>query len=864
MGRRLVNASYDATQLLSLPSNFTNSPVAIVYLDLDSYLREKQNPDEPWARALHAKLVNRLSKAGAKAVVFDIIFDQARPDDPEDDRAFADAMHRFGKVVLAAEINRSSRGAVGVEGVESHQLTMPASVFSSAAAAWGIASFLPDDDFVVRRHFEGYAGTEQPALALATAKLCGIQKEKKAATPWIRYYGGPLTIPHVSYSAALHPAEVPDEFFRGKIILVGARPMAGTFQQFRDEFRSPLTFFNPENLFMPAVEIHATELINLARGDSLYRQSVQTEALILFLSAVLSTLGIFFLRPWVAWIFALTAELATIGGMGFVLPGQGIWFPWMIIAAVQIPGALGGSILYQSLAWYRQRRSLEAQRRADEAKIREQASLIDKAQDAIVLVDLEGGVTFANPSARQLYGWDLNGKVRENGARDIFPVKREQFEQARHVAIAQGEWLGEMEQKAHDGRKINAASRCTLIRDDRGNAKSLLFISTDITEKKRLEAEFYRAQRMESIGALAGGMAHDLNNALSPILMGLQLLQKEQQDEETRRMLTVMEDNTHRGADMVRQVLLFSRGREEDREILSPANLIRDVERMTSQMFPKSIRLATMVPADLWPITGNATQLHQVLLNLCVNARDAMPGGGDITLAADNVELTADEARPIPGARAGQFILLVVSDTGMGIPPDVLPRIFEPFFTTKPVGKGTGLGLSTVARIVKQHGGFIHLRSELGRGTTFDIYLPARQLPGAQTDRVAKAETEFPRGEGETILVADDEQSVREMITLALTAQGYRVITAANGAEALALLEQHTAAIRLALLDIDMPVLSGLDARAALRQKSPTLPVVMMTGDAPEAFIAEDGERLAKPFQLRALLSLVSKRLSNR
>ena len=210
----------------------------------------------------------------------------------------------------------------------------------------------------------------------------------------------------------------------------------------------------------------------------------------------------------------------------------------------------------------------------------------------------------------------------------------------------------------------------------------MLFINTDVTEKKRLELEFFRAQRIESIGVLAGGMAHDLNNALSPILMGLQLLQKQRSDEETRRMLSVMEENTHRGADMVRQVLLFSRGRDGEKEPLSLGSLVREMERIVRQTFPKSINVAALVPADLWPVLGNATQLHQVLLNLCVNARDAMPHGGELTMAVDNVEVAVDETRQIPNGMPGRFVMLLVSDTGGGIPPEVLPRIFEHFFTT--------------------------------------------------------------------------------------------------------------------------------------------------------------------------------------
>jgi two-component system cell cycle sensor histidine kinase/response regulator CckA len=344
---------------------------------------------------------------------------------------------------------------------------------------------------------------------------------------------------------------------------------------------------------------------------------------------------------------------------------------------------------------------------------------------------------------------------------------------------------------------------------------------------------------------IAGGMAHDLNNSLAPILMGLQLLQKQRHDAETRRMLSVMEANTHRGADMVRQVLLFSRGRGGEKELLPLGGLVREMERIVRRTFPKSINVAALVPADLWPVIGNATQLHQVLLNLCVNARDAMPRGGELTLATDNVELVAIEARQIPNGAPGRFVMLI------------LPRIFEPFFTTKPAELGTGLGLSTLVRIVSQHGGFVNVKSEPGRGTTFEIYLPCATLaPTAEIKRVPTAG--LPRGNGELILVVDDEQSVREMVSLGLTAQGYRVITAANSAEAIALFEQRGGEVRLVLLDTDMPVLDGRATIPLLRAQAPTVPIVLMSGEVEAISNTDTIARLAKPFQLEELLRTIT------
>ena len=864
LGTSLVRASYDWSQAFGVSEALSNSPVVIVYLDLDSHLREKQSPAEPWSRALHAILLQRLTTAGAKAVVFDIIFGEPGAD-PVADRDLADAMRVNGHVVLAAEISRSSRDTQKVEGIESLQLSLPAKPFMDAAAAWGVANARVDDDFVVRQHFHGLLNQDQPSLTLATAKLLGISPAIYKKPQWVHYYGGALSIPHVSYSSALHPDEVSDEFFRDKIVFIGARPMAGTFRERKDEFRNPLSAWGDKELFMPAVEVHATQLLNLLRDETLHRLSPLTEVLLLTLTAALFGLALFYFRPLKATGVALLGELAVFGIVALVLPAQKLWFPWLIISAVQIPVALAGSVLFQSLEWIRQKRKFETQRRADEAKIREQAALIGNAQDAILVQDLSGGIIYANPSAERLYGW-ITAELQNDGVvQRILAPSQPRFAEACKVALANGEWLGELEQTTRDGRKLMVESRCTLIKDERGQPKSLLFINTNVTEKKHLEAEFFRAQRMESIGALAGGMAHDLNNALSPILIGLQLLQKERQNDDTQRMLGVMETNTHRGADMVKQLLLFSRGRDSEKEPLSVSNLVREMERIVRQIFPKSINVAALVPADLWPVFGNATQLHQVLLNLCVNARDAMLVGGELTLAADNVDLSVAEAEQIPNGKSGRFVMLLVSDTGTGIPAEILPRIFEPFFTTKPVGQGTGLGLSTTVRIVNQHGGFLNVKSEPGHGTSFEIYLPCATIePTPETKRESDIPTS--RGHGELILLVDDEQAVREMVSLILTEYGYRVLTAANGAEAIATFDEHADAIQLILLDTEMPVMGGAATLAAIRSRAAKVSVVTMSGEP-----VFDGvmsakeypavETLRKPFQLKELLETVAKNL---
>ena len=442
----------------------------------------------------------------------------------------------------------------------------------------------------------------------------------------------------------------------------------------------------------------------------------------------------------------------------------------------------------------------------------------------------------------------------------IHPEDREKVTQAVRQTLGEGQTYSlEHRIVRMDGEVRIVHERAEIVQDDTGKTVQMVGTVQDITEQKRIEAEFLRAQRLDSVGALAGGMAHDLNNALSPILMGIQIIRRQLHDPETRQMLTVMEANTHRGAEMVRQVLTFARGREGERDLLNVGRLVREMENIIRQTLPKSIAVTATVPPDLWPVLGNATQLHQVLLNLCVNARDAMPGGGELTLAVDNVELSPEEAKGIPEAAPGPYVMLLVSDTGSGIPPEVLPRIFEPFFTTKDPGKGTGLGLSTIARIIRNHGGFVSVKSEVGAGTTFESYFPRAAAPPPPVATTLPAG--LCRGQGELLLFIDDDWSVREMVCPTLKEQGYRVLSAANGAEALALLSQHAREVRVVLTDLAMPVMDGTATLEALRMRFPDLPVIVMSGSleaGQDRLPAGIAAFLPKPFPLEQLLTVIA------
>jgi two-component system, cell cycle sensor histidine kinase and response regulator CckA len=355
-----------------------------------------------------------------------------------------------------------------------------------------------------------------------------------------------------------------------------------------------------------------------------------------------------------------------------------------------------------------------------------------------------------------------------------------------------------------------------------------LVVANDITEKKKVEAQLFRTQRMESLGTLAGGIAHDLNNVLTPILMAVQLLKDRVQDESSHHMLETLETSAKRGSAIVRQVLTFARGLEGEKAPVQPRHLLTNMEKMLRETFPKSVQVRLEVPQGLWLIPADPTQLDQVLLNLCVNARDAMPYGGNLTISAQNTILDEHYARLNVQATAGAHVVIEVVDTGQGIPPGIVDKIFDPFFTTKEVGKGTGLGLSTVAAIVKSHGGFVNVYSEIGKGTSFKVYFPA--LVSAESRDAAFPQTHLPAGNGELILVVDDEAAVRDITRITLESYNYRVATACDGAEGLACYAQQRKDVSVVLLDMMMPILDGPATVRALATIDPNVRIIAASG----------------------------------
>jgi len=386
--------------------------------------------------------------------------------------------------------------------------------------------------------------------------------------------------------------------------------------------------------------------------------------------------------------------------------------------------------------------------------------------------------------------------------------------------------------------------------------------------KRQLELQFLRVQRMESIGSLAGGVAHDLNNALVPVLVGISFLRQKQHDPDTDQMLALMENSVRRSAEMIKQMLTFARGAEGKPTVIRVELLLRELEKIVRDVFPKSIQWRVKVPEDVWSVSGSTTQLHQVLMNLCINARDAMPKGGVIAMAAENISLDEQQVRIFPEIQPGRYLLINVSDSGVGMTPEVLEKIFQPFFTTKEPGKGTGLGLSTSRHIVRNHGGFITVKSELGKGTTVSVYLPAISKSSAEEEE--RKRPALPAGHGELILVVDDEAAICEITKATLENYGYRVLVAASGPEAVAIFAENRDKIKLALTDASMPYMDGRATCLALRKLNPNIKIIAASGNSERKEEEDTAFRVAvqafiqKPYTVDKLVTTVHEVLTGK
>ena len=495
-------------------------------------------------------------------------------------------------------------------------------------------------------------------------------------------------------------------------------------------------------------------------------------------------------------------------------------------------------------------------RKQAERTLVEQAEMLNLAHDAIVVRGSEDRViTFWNTGAEHLYGWTATEAIGRRVDELIYDDP-EQYLTVAHSLALSGEFRGEVHQVAKDGRRLVVSARANVVPGSGDRPGSVLVIQSDITEHRKLENQFLRAQRLESIGTLASGVAHDLNNVLAPILMSAPLLREEEITSALKhKIIDTIEASAERGAQIVKQVLTFARGVEGDRVLVDPRHLIKEMAEIAQQTFPKMIAITTRYAEGLDLIEGDPTQLHQVLLNLAVNARDAMPTGGKLLISAENLEVDEHYAAMTPDTKPGPHVLIVVSDTGTGIPPHVMDKMFDPFFTTKEIGKGSGLGLSTVLGIVKSHGGGVNAYSS-PQGTTFRIHLPA--AAGQQLE-VRETQSELPRGQGETILLVDDEPAICEVAEVLLGKSGYKVLVADDGPAALAIFAQRQGEISVVITDLLMPIMNGLSLARIIRKMNPLARIVLSSGREDDCAPAElnaigVAASLTKPYTQATLL----------
>ena len=499
------------------------------------------------------------------------------------------------------------------------------------------------------------------------------------------------------------------------------------------------------------------------------------------------------------------------------------------------------------------------ERKLSDERILQQASLLDKAQDAILVCDLNHRIIFWNKGAERVYGWKSENVLGREIGEIIGEGDNGVIEKPSKTHPNSDEWLKETAHYTKNQIKIIVVSRWTLVRNEIGQPDYFLIINTDITNLKQAEEQLFRSQRMESIGTLAGGIAHDLNNVLSPILMSVEMLQSDEAIEKSGEpWLSIIRENTMRGASLLKQVLTFARGAEGERINVELRHLVKDLIEVLKETLPKTITVKFNVAPELETISGDPTQIHQVLMNLSVNARDAMPDGGRLTITAQNVTLDETAAQVNIEAHAGKYVLFEVKDTGTGMSPKIVNRIFDPFFTTKEVGKGTGLGLSTALSIVKSHGGFINTYSEPNRGTRFSVYLPVNENENSESE-TATQNLPFPTGDGELILIVDDEKHIRQVTSATLEKYGYQTLTASDGAEALAIYKQNAEKIRLVLTDMAMPVMDGATLISALQQLDPQPKIISASGltSGHKTEINADAF-LTKPFTAEKLLKTLA------
>ncbi len=486
---------------------------------------------------------------------------------------------------------------------------------------------------------------------------------------------------------------------------------------------------------------------------------------------------------------------------------------------------------------------------------------VETSEEVIFITSVDGIITFINPAFTKLYGYQPEEVIGKVTPRILKSGKMEMGEYQHFWSTLLSKQTMKMEliNKTKDGRFVTLEISVNPILGENNIILGFLALQRDITERKSLEQQFLRTQRLESLGMLAGGIAHDLNNIISPISMASEILRYRFKEPEHQQIIDTIETSAKRGGDIVKQILTFARGVGGKFGSVQIKHILKDLLDMMKETFPRLITIQSDIAKNLWMIQADATQIHQVIMNLCVNARDAMPEGGTLTLRAENVVIDEELARTNIGAKPGNYILVTVQDSGIGIPSSIIDKIFDPFFTTKDVGKGTGLGLSTAYSIIQNHKGFLILSSELGKGTTFKVYFPADE---STTTEILEQRSVLPFGNGEVILIVDDERSIRDVTQETLKMFNYTAVTTSDGLEAVTLFTQMSEHINLLLVDMMMPVMDGAATIRAMRKIKPKLKIIAASGlltDVPGSDTLDGTVNafLQKPYTAEVLLKTV-------
>jgi PAS domain S-box-containing protein len=483
---------------------------------------------------------------------------------------------------------------------------------------------------------------------------------------------------------------------------------------------------------------------------------------------------------------------------------------------------------------------------------------IEQSGDGIMITDAQGAIQYVNPAFSRVSGYSREEALGKNPRILKSGIHDEAYYRKLWETILGGEiWQDEITNRRSDGSLFPEQMTITPVRDQRGEITHFIAITTEVTERKRLEQQLRQAQKMEAVGRLAGGVAHDFNNLLTIISgYGGLLIEHPSTIEPLRGYANEIRDASSRAASLTRQLLAFSRQQVLAPRVLALNAVVANIEKMLKRLIGEDINLVTCLGESLWPVKADPGQLEQVLLNLAVNARDAMPNGGVLTIETGNVEMDSTSAQAHFPLSPGPYVLLAFSDTGTGMDAETQARIFDPFFTTKEKGKGTGLGLATVYGIVKQSGGYIWVYSEVGKGTTFKIYLPRTE---DEVDESGPGQSGVKAQQGtETLLLVEDEDAVRALVRNVLKERGYRVMEASRGQDALDLAEQYWGQIDLLVTDVVMPQMNGRELARRLANVHPHIKVLYISGYTDNAAWYQDGldsgaAFLQKPFSPEAL-----------